>query len=295
MESARRFLSLCSLCLWPIAVVAAEDAVERPTVLQKKWATETFSRQGLPVGISRSLASQFFINSKDRPNLVEEMMQEWNQVGRQVFGPGVQFFQVPAPIVPNIEHQSASHYLLDEVMGIYLHSKWPSSWPKNALAITRYFALPRDFYGPHIWYEIQHADIILNHRFFRFRIHTHEFYHDGLPRYDLRTTILHELGHFLGLPHLKNSRHSVMFEKFGPKEDKHWPSIADAALLKNLYSPRNALEFAFAPQTPGTPILSYTGLYGRMELSADGQCRHYQNGRFVEQHTLDIDAFLPRR
>ena len=258
-----------------------------PTYLPypKKWAPSIIERGGISLGISQTIAEKFLFHAKPgESNLIEKMMQVWNEQIPQLSGQKMAFFQLPAPIIPNLEYTHLQDYTWDHTMGIYLHSKWFKDQKTTALATTRYRMARHNPGEYNEWLEIIHADIVLNNYHNKFRIYPAHFYTDGVRRFDLSTTILHELGHFLGVPHIEKKRRAIMYKNFGARQNKWRLTEYDSELLDKLYFTPTPFSPTF--QTTQTPLLQHNFVSGKIELDIDGNCRHYQDGLLVNQHYL---------
>ena len=97
--------------------------------------------------------------------------------------------------------------------------------------------------------------------------------------------ILHELGHFIGLPHSYVSASSIMR-----------PTLASYQTFRQVYtSDVNALSALYGSQalTAGSARLGAMSdgpssegemVRGRIELRTDGRCLHFQNGVLKNEH-----------
>ncbi len=183
--------------------------------------------------------------------------------------------------------------LLDSEMGIYKASNWPGTLPGSALAVTQIFGRRYNVGSSSEFVSIEHADVLVNDDFYDFDTA------DTGPGFDLRTVILHELGHFLGLQHKSSSSNrnsSVMFPSIDPTEAKRAPKSVDTADIANKYSITMPLTADSAALVSSGPQPSYTikdGDAGQsikilIELHADGNCVHKEDGVEVLRHPAGI-------
>jgi len=175
---------------------------------------------------------------------------------------------------------------MDSVLGVYKTDTWPSDLPGSALAVTQIFGLRKNTGKPNEYVDIQHADILLNED-----IHNFDTENSG-PNYDLRTVILHEMGHFLGLQHksLSSSRNSsVMYPSISSTESKKEPKAVDITDIREKYSIGGASGGVQAlmmkaihegADDPGIPVKI------RIELHSDGVCIHKMNDITTKRHHL---------
>jgi len=173
--------------------------------------------------------------------------------------------------------------LMDSVLGVYKTDSWPSDLPGSALAVTQIFGLRKNAGKPNEYVDIQHADILLNED-------VHDFdTEDSGPNYDLRTVILHEMGHFLGLQHksLTSSRSSsIMYPSISSSENKREPTEIDAADIREKYGLGASsggvqalmIRASREANDPGIPVKI------RIELHSDGFCVHKINGIIAKKH-----------
>lgn len=202
------------------------------------------------------------------------MMTTWNNTIN------FNFFNVSGSFVANKDLDSLASYQ-DGELGIYKSYKWFDDVTSDAIAVTQYFAYRRDSPFGGSYYEIVHADIILNYSDFSFSKTT-----PAHPlMYDINTVLLHELGHLLGLSH-SSSLSSVMFPSLSEGEMKRTPSNQEKSKLSLLYKgqvsalTKGTMPSSGAMGTEENPIL-YRGI---IELSPDHKCRHYFNNKLEQEH-----------
>ena len=115
----------------------------------------------------------------------------------------------------------------DDTMGVYKLTTWPSELPGTALAVTQIFGLRKNIGSSSERIEIQHADILVNYDYFSFS--TNDTF-----GYDLKTVVLHEMGHFLGLYHDESSvSQSVMYPTISRYMNNRVPKERD---INNIYA-----------------------------------------------------------
>ncbi len=238
---------------------------------------------GLNVQTSDAIINTFFTAADDDAsgdNPVGQMMKHWNNTGTYTF------FQVPSSTIANVEHTDVSNYINDGEMGIYLHSTWFPNISSSALAITQYSGVRRQVGWPTEWVELTHADIIVNSLSYTFST-------DPLSTvdYDITSVILHELGHFIGLPHQMSGAPSVMSPFLSLLDSSRNPLSADISSLQSLY---NLIPLQRQLKAHNLKILNSSGsqpgegeyVLGIIELRSDGQCLHYENNKLVQQHQV---------
>jgi|GEM_PF-5091151 len=174
----------------------------------------------------------------------------------------------------------------DGILGIYKFSNWPNQYSGSALAITSTYGLRFNIGQPNEYVEILHADIFINTNFYNFDVLT------AGPGYDLRSVVIHELGHFLGLDHKStesNRALSIMYPSLRSDEIKRNLLSQDKSDLASKYnitlgsSPaltaqNYRLKYTPNPGQVGIPVTIIT------ELMSDGTCHHSMNGIFTHKH-----------
>jgi hypothetical protein len=182
--------------------------------------------------------------------------------------------------------------LLDPVMGVYKTNPWPSSLPGSALAVTQIFGRRYNIGTSTEFTSIEHADILVN-----YQLYTYDTAAFG-SGFDFQTVILHEMGHFIGLQHKDStsSRNaSVMYPSIDSSESKRAPKSVDISDIASKYSINLYLTAASAMSAGAAPAPHQIeeGDKGEplrilLELHADGNCVHKENGIEVHRHPASL-------
>lgn len=174
--------------------------------------------------------------------------------------------------------------LNDGVLGVYKATTWPYPDYPDALAVTQIFAYRYNVGTSSEYVDIQEADIIMNYQNFSFDDPSISY------DYDLRTVMLHEMGHFLGLSHkskYSDRNASVMFPSIYNHEIKQNPKLVDVGDIASKYgvtlSGSGSAAIAgnaqkYEPNGPGTAVKII------LELRANGDCVHYEDGAETLRH-----------
>lgn len=275
-----RILSLTFLFLVVSCIPTKETITTSASV--NKLAPYKWSSVSSPKTIS--IASSF--TSSEVTNIVE-MSSAWKSAvdGKEFF-----IYSERTPEITNSLNSMDS--LLDDVMGIYKTTNWPASLYRSALAVTQIFGRRYNIGSDSEFVKIEHADILVNYDDHRFDTA------DSGPNYDLRTVILHEMGHFLGLNHKSeksDKNASVMYPSITSDVNKRFPKDIDIADIASKYnitlssgvSPtarslvrRPTVRYEADPQDPGVMVKIL------FELRADGECVHKIDGAIYERHHI---------
>lgn len=240
-----------------------------------------WSNLPLTIKVANEFDQDFPVLATDDLNPFEEMMIAWdNQVN-------VNLFSIDSHRTANYESSSLGAYDDDEI-GIYRIENWYSNVTSDALAIAQYFFVRTNVGTAGEFNRIVHADIMVNYQ-------THQFYLDHTPnkfgKYDLKTVVLHELGHLVGLDHL--SGNAVMNAFLSTGEQKRAPLLNDTTALRALYQP-SAPAFILSGMTDQGPRDPHPdeGQKGRgvIELLKSGECRHYEDGKLVHSHHMPVNS-----
>lgn len=259
-----------------------------------RWSTASLNG-GLDVQISSDISNTFVgaDNDSSGRNPIEQMFNNWNQAS------SLTFFKVPANTTTNKDTGDLNSYKSDGVLGIYRSDNWFSNVSSQALAITQYFGYRRNEGTSSEYVELFHADILLNYRDYNFSTDSTS------GTYDLASVILHELGHFVGLGHVKTySTASVMQAYLGMSDEVRNLFSHDRSSVQSLYginalsaAPSGFQAITSASTTSDDRIiegpkelpssareLDNGQIHGVIELRADGECRHYLNGELHYTH-----------
>ena len=193
----------------------------------------------------------------------------------------------------------------DGILGVYKVTNWPADVSDDALAITQLFGRRYNVGDTSEYVSIVEADILINYKPGRYGF-TFDTVDEGTG-YDLRTIVLHEMGHFLGLQHVPtydqrpdNERNlgraayketSVMYPSVSEIEQKRIPQPKDISALVNKYNISSGSAPAmvasaghYQPKNndPGKNVKIV------IELRASGECVHKENGALVRRHQLNL-------
>jgi hypothetical protein len=181
--------------------------------------------------------------------------------------------------------------LYDNVMGVYKTTSWPDGLPTSALAVTQIFGRRYNTGSASEFVNIEHADILVNYEIFNFDTA------DAGSGYDLRTVVLHEMGHFLGLQHNTSvpRAQSIMYPSISSTEFKRFPLQVDINDMANKYSIAmgggGGGAIAAMSATDAHVVdesKPHEAIKILIELHADGSCIHKVNGAPVGRHQVDL-------
>ena len=176
----------------------------------------------------------------------------------------------------------------DNINGIYKITNWPLGLSSGALAVTQIFGRRLNVGAANEYVRIEHADILINENLYDFRTGDT----GSSNSYDLRTVVLHELGHFLGLSHKYGN--TVMVPSITSGTNIRTPTNIDATDMADKYSitlgtgtstavmAGKRIDYSSSPSDQGQPIKLI------IELMADGECVHKENGAVIERHFTKI-------
>jgi len=174
----------------------------------------------------------------------------------------------------------------DGIFAIYKINPWPEELPGSALAVTQLFGRRHNIGSSSEFVRIEHADILIND--------TYHFLTDDTGNgYDFKTVILHEMGHFLGLLHKTGD--SIMNDSIVVGINRRSPTQIDAHDIAKKFNislstvlPLSRVASSAARKTEYLPQAGDAGTSVRiiMELRADGECVHKENGTETQRHFL---------
>lgn len=207
-------------------------------------------------------------------------------------GSGANFFNMPNGVVTDRSGVADLDQLLDGEFGIYKSNPWHPDLPTMALAVTQIFGIRQNRGAANEYVEIIEADIIMNY--------TWPFAPTIPGGYDLYSITLHEMGHFLGLNHVYDySLDSVMFTTIGQGTTFPSPGAHDVLMVKNRYQ-MALMAGGAGPQAARQAVTrepastakdmwgSGNGVRILIELHADGNCVHLEDGVQVLKHTVNL-------
>lgn len=230
---------------------------------------------GLNINVSDTLESEFTPSDLvSGLNPIEQMQEEWNNSSSSFT-----FFSIPNSSTSNKDYDDLTSYN-DSEMGIYKSTKWFSEVGSSALAITQFYGIRKNQGTSQEFLEIIHADIIFNFKNFSFSTDPSD-----VSSYDFHSVILHELGHFLGLDH-ETSAPSVMNPFLAAFDNERSLYSTDVNnIIDNYTISSSSGQFAMLTSA-STKTNSHSNkvVRGIIELRANGECLHYEDGKLVEKH-----------
>jgi Matrixin len=174
----------------------------------------------------------------------------------------------------------------DGVNGVYKIRNWPKGLNSGALAVTQIFGRRYNVGSSNEYVRIEHADVLINENLYDFRT-------DDTATgwsYDLRTVVLHELGHFLGLGHKYGA--TVMIPSIGSNTVNRAPTSLDITDISTKYGvsvttgATNAI--VAGPSVNYIPNKNDPGQMVKIliEFTAEGECVHKENDVVLGRHFL---------
>lgn len=217
--------------------------------------------------------------------IIESAMKAWDDIF-----PEQTIFQYSQPLIDNTTPSNLMDYR-DNILGIYFADSWFTEAGNGALAITQFFGTRRNVGTNFEYIELNHSDIIFNTSLF-------DLVWNGSTEsgYDIPSILLHELGHFLGLPHISGQGNSVMLPFLNQNTQYRNLFPPERSYISWLYEPvfgDNALLTipvlaALSAEQSRSPAALAKGegerVRGIIELTPEGECRHYLNGELVYSH-----------
>lgn len=195
------------------------------------------------------------------------------------------FFDYGTPIAEKANTTVSMDSFADATLGIYRASSWPATLPGSALAVTQIFGRRYNIGSTTEFVNIEHADILINYNY------SFDTAASGTG-YDLRTVVLHEMGHFLGLQHRDDTTDrtaSVMYPSIRADESKQIPQAIDSSDLTTKYiaaltaeSTDHEPEYEIRSDDPGELVKI------QIELFPDGKCVHKENGAEIQRHSVSV-------
>lgn len=194
----------------------------------------------------------------------------------------------------------------DNIFGIYKATTWPADVSDDALAITQLFGRRYNLGEVNEYVGIVEADILVN---YQPGINAFDFdvLDNGIDEgFDLRTIILHEMGHFLGLQHIPSYSNrpdadlgltyanyklsSVMFPSISSLEEKRIPQTKDINALVNKYNIGGGGGAMVASNSAFKPNKDDAGKNVKIiiELRKSGECVHKEDGVVVRRHPASL-------
>lgn len=263
----------------PISGTSSANAPSGRTAYAR-WPSKSNETEAL----TRLVISDKFTN--DQTNLIEDMAEKWiDAVNNDVF-----FYEIPMEFKMG-QDEVKSYQSLDDYddleMGIYKSTTWFPNASPFALAITQFFGYWRNLGTPAEHIELVHADIIMNFRDFNFSNNS------TFGTYDFPSVVLHELGHFLGLPHASYFSPDVMAPTLTRQTQKRILGESDTSRINTNYagiiSGASALsdnQGGALPSASVAPPHPDEGKSVRVihELRSDGTCYHYVDGKLIQNH-----------
>jgi len=243
-----------------------------------KWVTKA-----PPINLKMSSDFSFAAGEIDgvtNYNPLERMAKVWNDA----VSPTKTLFQLPFAGTTNTGYSSLGSFR-DNEFGIYKSQTWFAGVSTSALAVTQFFGTVTSDPSLGTYINLSEADIIFNYNNFGFTFNS--------GYYDLQTVALHEMGHFLGLCHAPDNSNppiSIMAPYY--YSTQRTLKTYDTNKIQALYlNNQNLAAISTKTNTNALSAPVGTEIKGIVELNADGNCRHFINGKLVFEHTTDMSKF----
>ena len=212
--------------------------------------------------LSLKISTDF--SDEERSN-IQSMIDSWEgSTATDLFNPTLESTPPFSPPQINSYH--------DSILGIYKSTQWFADISSQALAVTQFFAYVSTDQNGETYYEIIHADIIVNYRNHDFSLNPEYFNFE----YDLPSVILHELGHLLGLGHVYDySIDSVMHPTLDYAHTKRTLYSKDNLDINTLY--QQTLLMMAGNRAINNDLINESRekemIRGVIELRAKGKCK----------------------
>lgn len=221
-------------------------------------------------------------------NSIKDMSLAWKAAVNNI-----QFFDhtssTTSEISQNIKNMDS---YLDSTFGIYKNKNWIKTGIKgSALAVTQLYGIRQNIGDSNEYVDIRHADIIMNYDYYRFYTNTTKDPDADAGHYDLRTVVLHEMGHFLGLGHRPYADDSIMIESVSENTTNRAPTSLDKQDIAEKYGMTLMTKISgFAAMNIQDNFYKPTSDKNQevrivIELRSDGECVHKENGVVVKRHS----------